>query len=383
MHECCGRFATSEKEYALASGKAISEAAERIRNSSDVIDAGLYRAYSDSLRKAVGKVFNDERRHIYCANVSRFAAYKAYQATMAVRGAEDMAHAELALRKFNSYQAAEYNTAVTRCRTAKQWTGFAENAGLFPNIRWLPSRSASPREEHELFYNRIWAKDDPFWDSNQPGNLWNCKCDWEETADPVTGGNPKLQVRHPGLEGNPGKTGEVFSDNASYISKSGKVSLDHATAAAFPSMQPLLDADTGKFRLDFFSDKGGFLQTDRERIRKGTASKQERETYAKEHSMCMTLAAGRHDVVYRDSSQKKGDSYDIVLDGQPADLKKARSANNIVHYAKKAIKQQGASVVVFEFSKITVKVKHEISKLSEKNIHGYYFETGSNKIYEF
>ncbi|MBO7202071.1 MAG: hypothetical protein J6V30_00840 [Paludibacteraceae bacterium] len=128
------------------------------------------------------------------------------------------------LHAFNRYQAAEYNTTVSRCRTAKQFEEFSapDNMRLFPNLRWLPSRSATPREQHMLFYNRVWAKDDPFWAQNQPGNLWNCKCDWEETADPVTDGNPETPVRHNGLEGNPAQTRQIFSDNCAYVKNSGQ-----------------------------------------------------------------------------------------------------------------------------------------------------------------
>ena len=87
---------------------------------------------------------------------------------------------------------------------------------------WLPSRSVNQREQHILFYNRVWAKNDPFWDHNQPGTLWNCKCDWQQTDDPVTQNNPKKNISNQGLEGNPAKTGEIFSDKASYIVKSNK-----------------------------------------------------------------------------------------------------------------------------------------------------------------
>ena len=55
-----------------------------------------------------------------------------------------------------------------------------------------------------------------------PGNLWNCKCDWEETDDPVTNDNPTTPVRHDGLEGNPALTGEVFTDNCAYIKNAGQ-----------------------------------------------------------------------------------------------------------------------------------------------------------------
>ena len=82
--------------------------------------------------------------------------------------------------------------AVARTRTAKQYHDFTSDPisnELYPNIKWLPSRSASPREAHRVFWNRVWAKNDPFWNSNTPGSLWNCKCDWEETDEPVTDKN--------------------------------------------------------------------------------------------------------------------------------------------------------------------------------------------------
>ena len=36
-----------------------------------------------------------------------------------------------------------------------------------------------------------------------------------------TGGNPQTAIRHQGLEGNPAKTGQIFTDNSSYIKKAG------------------------------------------------------------------------------------------------------------------------------------------------------------------
>lgn len=106
-------------------------------------------------------------------------------------------------------------------------TGDKYNNILFPNIKWLPSRSAHPREAHIKFYNRIWAKNDPFWLSNTPGSLWNCKCDWIQTSEPVTAGNPpsSTQVSMPGLRGNPGITGQVFSNDAPYYRQAGENAL--------------------------------------------------------------------------------------------------------------------------------------------------------------
>ncbi len=189
----------------------------------------LYQAYSSNLRKAVDAVFADGRNAGTAdrlrANVSRFAAYKAWHATAQVREAldengGDMEAARRTLRRFNRWQAAEYNTAVARSRTAKQWQQWndgGDNSRVFPNIVWLPSMSATPREEHRAFWNRVWPKDDPFWDTNQPGNLWNCKCDWEQTDEPVTGDNPEGLKPARGLEGNPAETGQIFTDECTYF----------------------------------------------------------------------------------------------------------------------------------------------------------------------
>ena len=82
-----------------------------------------------------------------------------------------------------------------------------------------PSRSASPREEHMPFYNRIWSKDDPFWNTNQPGTLWNCKCDWEQTDEEPTENNPTSNITKTGLDRNPATSGQIFTDTAPYIKK--------------------------------------------------------------------------------------------------------------------------------------------------------------------
>lgn len=163
------------------------------------------------------------------ANVSRFAAYKAqYVETAIKRALNDVETpikdrprlARAVLRTFARYQDAESSTAAARARTAKQFEQFLQpdNVRLFPNLKWLPSRSAAPRVSHTAFYNHVWPKDDPFWNTNAPGTEWNCKCDIEETDEPLTDNTAVPQPAVPlGLEGNPAQTGEVFTDNASYI----------------------------------------------------------------------------------------------------------------------------------------------------------------------
>ncbi len=216
------------------------------------IQPDVYRAYSENLRKAVAGVlssdgYGDKYFDLQAqlqSNVSRFAAYKAYHLTQQLKHQRDKwpddedfkKVAKAVINTFNRYQAAEYNTAVARSRTAKQWTDFKADPianELYPNLKWLPSRSAEPRIEHQKFYGLVLPKKHPFWLQNQPGNLWNCKCDWEETDVPIdtreltteqidqyskNGGG----VCAKGLYGNPVETGEIF-----YSRQPGTGETDH------------------------------------------------------------------------------------------------------------------------------------------------------------
>lgn len=156
-------------------------------------------------------------------NAERFAAYKAYQVTEQLKALDTKSdkfdeQAKGVINTFNRYQTTEYNTMMARSRTARQWQQFQENKELYPNIMWLPSRSAHQREEHQAYYYHIWPKDDPFWDENQPGNEYNCKCDWTETdKDPTDNGDIEPVAPSPGLNGNPGDEGELITDDHPYI----------------------------------------------------------------------------------------------------------------------------------------------------------------------
>jgi hypothetical protein len=214
---------------------------EIINNNEDVVNKDLYEAFSNNLKKGVSRVLNSPNKedkyfdlqNKLLKNVDTFAAYKAYHCTQMIKRQvadgdgvvrtkkEIEENANKVLKIFNRWQSAEYNTAVARTRTGKQFSIFNEpdNLNTYKNIRWIPSRSVKQRDVHKPFYNLVLPKDDPFWQSNQPGNLWNCKCDWEQTSDSVSTVVPKSNIQSKGLEGNPATTGEIFTNNSSYISK--------------------------------------------------------------------------------------------------------------------------------------------------------------------
>ncbi len=121
------------------------------------------------------------------------------------------------VKAYNRYQAVEYNTAIHRTRVAKQWKQFQGEKHLYPNIEWLRTRSATPREVHLRYVGRVWAMDDPFWNNNQPGCVWNCKCSWKTTDAPVTN-NSQIDIveNSAGLDGNPYYTGELVTEKHPY-----------------------------------------------------------------------------------------------------------------------------------------------------------------------
>ena len=121
-------------------------------------------------------------------------------------------------------------------------------------------------------------------------------------------------------------------------------------------------------------DNGGYLVIERQRIAQGEINKQEKVKYKKEYTMCLTLAQNGNKVEYL---KMKDGSFDIYLNGISADLKKTKTHNNIVHYAKMAVREQGAKIVVFEFEENSKKIQEELDKLKRDKIKTYYYFTNN------
>ena len=121
------------------------------------------------------------------------------------------------VNEYNRYQRTEFNTIVARARTAKQFLKFLDEKDVMPNLKWLPTVSVTPRDIHVILVDTVRPIDDPLWQLHQPGNLYGCKCDWENTSEPVTD-SPLGELPKParGLEGNPAVTGEIFTERHSY-----------------------------------------------------------------------------------------------------------------------------------------------------------------------
>ena len=209
------------------SKRALTQAADDVWNgNSSRFNETIFKVYNNDLHKAVSGL-DAETEKLLKNNITRMSAAKTSY-TVKLLEAEKAASADieefrkraaLVTGRANSTQAAEYNTAVHRTRVVKQWKQFEKESKLYPNIEWIRTRSANPREQHLEYAGRIWHRDDPFWNQNQPGCIWNCKCSWKTTDKPVTDGAVTEINASPGLEGNPAKTNEIFTGKHPYFKR--------------------------------------------------------------------------------------------------------------------------------------------------------------------
>ncbi len=235
----------SEQVAPLISEKAIDKALRHIASGKfdpvAGIDPDLFEATRCALdlatRKGVGKIVYGEPDHDFYEqlkyNNAVFAAFKTHRqqndlaALLVDENGKPKSFAQFKkdtegiIADYNiNWLQTEYNTALIRARNAVQWRQFGREKEIYPNLEWLPSMAAVPREAHKIFYNRIWAQDDPFWDSHRPGEVWGCKCGLRSTSRPTTEGNPDTKETveaSPGLDNNPAVDAKLFADSHPYI----------------------------------------------------------------------------------------------------------------------------------------------------------------------
>lgn len=194
----------------------------------DPMHRSIFEVYNKNYHGAITSVFgtkDTELSQLFKLNLSKFAACKSFEVTGRLIEArkqfdrwEDYAKvARGIVNEYNRYQRTEFNTIVARARTAKQFLKFLDEKDVLPNLKWLPTVSVTPRDIHVILVNTVRPIDDPLWQLHQPGNLYGCKCDWENTSEPVTD-SPLGELPKParGLEGNPAVTGEIFTERHSY-----------------------------------------------------------------------------------------------------------------------------------------------------------------------
>ena len=76
----------------------------------------------------------------------------------------------------------EYDTAILRAHEAAAWRQARQEADVLPNLRWMPTTSASPDVIHKAFWSMklTLPVNHPFWKKHRPQDRWGCKC-WQRS----------------------------------------------------------------------------------------------------------------------------------------------------------------------------------------------------------
>lgn len=102
----------------------------------------------------------------------------------------------------------------------------------------------------------------------------------------------------------------------------------------------------------------------------------------KEVAMCRAFAARGYQMLLLEEVPRVS-SPDVLINGVPAELKSLQSAKQIVARAKKAVGQQGAELVLFEFNHFSEGHAHALRWLSGIGIHGLYYVDGDFTVRAF
>lgn len=193
-----------------------------------------YEQISEAVQQGYGEIRYEKEDLLLnrelLANVAVFSAFKSYrmygdlQTSMIDSNGNKLPFNEFRKKaqeidaSYNEeWLRAEYNLAIKQASAAKQWQSFQRDKDVYPNLKYMPSLSADPREVHRMYYGVIKPIDDAFWNNMMPPNGWGCKCWVSQTDEKAT----QLEVDPispiPGVEGNAGKSRRVFPPNHPYV----------------------------------------------------------------------------------------------------------------------------------------------------------------------
>lgn len=344
----------------------------------DQIEPNLYAATSKTYRKAVDEGFGTVKwgepdydfLHALKHNTDVLAAFKTHRQQNDIAALlidengklkpfrKFQQDVEGVIGKYNrNWLTTEYNTAIIRARNAAKWKDFERDADLYPNLKWMETTSPNPdMKVHFHFWNRIWALTDPFWRRHYPGDRWTCHCELTNTDEPVTDNSdidkePEQANPTPGIDTNPGISGEIFTRTHPYV-KEAYQGAEQAVKKLDEMMQEGFRPDT-KFatRLQIHQ------QADPTEVDENIATAR----ILLRNFETMHIRVAEHILL----PNHKNPEY--IINGWVADAKRIEGYKGVVAGFKKAIKQ-GCRVVVIDLNKHMAQRELSVTELA-KYIH--------------
>lgn len=280
-----------------------------------------------------------------------------------------------------AYLSAEYNHAQAAAEMAAKWEDFEEDGDEY-NLQYRTAGDDKVRPEHSALHGVTLPMSDPFWDEYYPPNGWNCRCTvvqvlkdkypTTDRAEAIRRGQEALAKDTKGIfHFNPGKQSKTFPDYNPYtLSKcnncSRKLNLAKGIAdselceacllvrsmakdSVSMAAERIAEYDQKQWERTYISESAdGLVVIEHTRIQESTKHPNEEEKFQKERSMCIDLADQGHDIqLFHGEGRPKGETYDALFDGIPADLKAITgNGGTISKHVKHALREQGAEIVI-------------------------------------
>jgi len=170
-------------------------------------------------------------------NVWLFSGAKTFQTVSALEGllTDDEGvrsfkdFKEFARKEYDLYNdtwaKAEYDTAIGQAQNAITWNNIEETKDVLPLLRYSAIIDQNTSDICEPLNGITLPVDDPFWDVYMPENHYNCRCTVEQLTDGELTNKETLKDIHEtvgkemnsAFKMNPGKTGQVFSNEHPYF----------------------------------------------------------------------------------------------------------------------------------------------------------------------
>lgn len=283
-----------------------------------------------------------------------------------------------------NYLRAEFNFIHNSAQMAAKWESYANDGDRY-YLQYRTMRDSRVRPKHRELDGITLPMSDHFWTRYYPPNGWNCRCTVVQVRRNKYPATPSDEAEALGESAtdddkrgmfhfNPGIEQKTVPDYNPYTIRrcrdcdiaKGKTDLayvpENELCAACRLIRSCGKSNTeAASRLEKYNKKNwehtytspsdnGLVATQRARINEATASSAERQKFEKETRMCKVLADNGHDVEHLSGlNRTRGKTYDITLDGTPAELKCITGkAGNLVKYVRKALTKQGGKAVIFE-----------------------------------
>lgn len=121
----------------------------------------------------------------------------------------------------NDWLYTEQNTAGKVANSINEWNAIEEQKDLFPLLEYSAILDERTREDHRELDGVVRPVDDPFWDSFNPPNGYNCRClliPTLEGAKDITKTPKVSEEAVPTMfRNNPAKSGKIFTTNHPYL----------------------------------------------------------------------------------------------------------------------------------------------------------------------